>query len=111
MECEEEYMDFLRDEERFAAALERVVTEWRYSCEHYLTNAAMNRIAWLGQAAACLDAGLPSAFRGGFWLLTEDERERANEVALEYLNKWLRDNGRDELTMDEAMPDRQSDIY
>ena len=88
-----------------------VITEWKHSCEHYLTNVAMNRIAWLGQAAACYDTGLPSMFRGGFWLLTTEQQHRANEIALEYLNKWLIANDREPVTMDQALADRQSDIY
>jgi ParB-like chromosome segregation protein Spo0J len=110
-ECEQQYRDFLADDDRFAAALNGVITEWKHSCEHYLTNVAMNRIAWLGQAAACYDTGLPSMFRGGFWLLTTEQQHRANEIALEYLNKWLIANDREPVTMDQALADRQSDIY
>lgn len=110
-QCEEEYRKFLADTGRFADTLERVIVEWKHSCEHYLTNAAMNRIAWLGQAAMCYATGIPSAFRAGFFMLTAQEQERANEVALEYLNRWLAANGREALTMDEAYSGRQSDIY
>lgn len=111
-ECEEVYRDFLSDTDRFSSALEHVVTEWKYSCEHYLTNTAMNRIAWLGQAACCYDSGIPSAFRSGFYLLTEKQQEEANVVALKYLNKWLLNNGMPEVSMEEAMSfDRQSVIY
>lgn len=66
-QCEESYRVFLSDIPRFSRALEGVITEWEHSCEHYLTNAAMNRIAWLGQASACLDMGIPSTFRSGFF--------------------------------------------
>jgi ParB-like chromosome segregation protein Spo0J len=111
-ECERMYQSFLTSDEAFSAALEHVITEWKHSCEHYLTNAAMNRIAWLGQAAACSAMGIPSSFRGGFNLLTEAQADRANEIALEYLNKWLEANGRPTVTMDEAYSgSRQSDIY
>ena len=111
-ECERMYESFLSSEEAFSQALEHVISEWKHSCEHYLTNAAMNRIAWLGQAAACYAMGIPSSFRGGFNLLGEEARERANQVALRYLNKWLSANGRPEVTMAEAYSgDRQSDIY
>lgn len=111
-ECEEGYREFLSDTDRFAETLSSVISEWAHSCEHYLTNASMNRIAWLGQAAACYATGIPSAFRGGFFLLTEEEQAAANEVALEYLNKWLSNNDRSEVTMTEAYSgSRQSDIY
>jgi hypothetical protein len=111
-ECERMYQSFLTNDEAFSAALEHVTTQWKHSCEHYLTNAAMNRIAWLGQAAACYAMGIPSSFRGGFNLLTEAEKQRANEIALKYLNKWHVENGRPEVTMEVAYSgDRQSDIY
>lgn len=110
-ECESRYRDFLADDERFRAALQAVTTEWKYSCEHYLTNSAMNRIAWLGQASACYAEGLPSMYRGGFNLLTPEQQAAANATALEYLNRWLEVNNREPVSMEAADPDRQSDIY
>lgn len=111
-QCEEAYRAFLSDLPKFEAALERVILEWKYSCEHYLTNSAMNRIAWLGQAAACYALGIPATFRGGFYNLTPEQQTAANELALVYLNKWLAANARAVVTMEEAYSyDRQSDIY
>lgn len=111
-ECNVMYREFLSDLPRFEAALEAITTQWKYSCEHYLTNVAMNRIAWLGQAAMCYATGVPSEFRGGFSLLNKKQQKEANELALKYLNKWLFANGRTPISMDEAMSgERQSDIY
>lgn len=110
-QCREMYRDFLADLPRFGAALERVTTEWVASCEHYLTNSAMNRIAWLGQAAMCLETGVSSEFRAGYFLLTEKQQNAADALALEWLNKWLERHGAPPLAMEEAQPDRQADIY
>lgn len=110
-QCLEEYRAFLSNIPRFKKALQRVITEWKNSCEHYLTNSSMNRIAWLGQASLCIETGIPSAFRGGFALLTPEEQEKANNTALTYLNKWLVANGREKVTLEEANSTRQSDIY
>ena len=110
-QCQKEYAEFLSDIERFSRALQGVITEWKNSCEHYLTNTAMNRIAWLGQAAMCYETGVPSAFCGGFNLLSEEQKNKANETALEYLNKWLRANGRESASMEQANPGRQATIY
>jgi len=111
-ECEQAYCNFLSDLDRFAEALERVITEWKFSCEQYLTNSAMNRIAWLGQASMCYATGIPAAFRSGFYLLSEEQQIKANEKALIYLNKWLEKNNRKKVTMEEAESfSRQSDIY
>jgi hypothetical protein len=110
-ECLNSYAAFLRNIPHFTNALEHVITEWKYSCEQNLSNSAMNRIAWLGQASACYAEGLPSCFCGGFSLLSTDEQNLANETALIYLNKWLVAQGRVAMTMDEAYTSRQSDIY
>lgn len=111
-EGEEIYRDFLRNSPRFEEAANCVIDEWVNSCEHYLSNRAMNRIAWMGQAAACLETGLPSSYCGGFNLLTPEEQEEANQVALDVINKWMTRNGREELTMEEALSSgRQTQLY
>jgi ParB-like chromosome segregation protein Spo0J len=111
-ECEVIYAKMLTDKKEFSAALERVISEWKNSCEHYLTNKSMNRIAWLGQASLCIAKGIPSTFRGGFNALSKKQQAEANAIALVYLNKWLKANGRDELGIDEALSTgRQVEIY
>ena len=110
-DCKEVYRDLLANIPEFEAALDIVISEWRHSCEHYLTNAAMNRIAWLGQASLCAAKGIPSEFRGGWGLLTEEQQLQADHAALRALNKWLVANGRDEVTMEQANPGRQAEIY
>lgn len=111
-ECQEAYRDFLSDAEVFRKAASSVISEWTNSCEHYLTNFAMNRIAWIGQAAMCYETGIPSKFCSGFNLLTGQQQEDANLVALDVLNDWLAQNGRDPVDMDEALSaGRQVEIY
>ena len=101
-EAEEEFADFLKNSHDFEEALIHVITEWKYSCEQNLTNIALNRIAWLGQAAACYGRRIPSKYRAGWFKLSEEEQDNANVIALKYLNIWLLENGRDTLTMEEA---------
>jgi hypothetical protein len=111
-ECELKYKEILSNSYLFAEILEKVIYEWNFSCEHYLTNKAMNRIAWLGQAAVCYHSGVPSKFCGGWALLTEQEQEQANLVAFEYLNKWMSENGRKKIALNEALSiGRQVNIY
>jgi ParB-like chromosome segregation protein Spo0J len=110
-ECESAMRDLLADLPRFKKALDGVISEWPNSCEHYLTNSAMNRIAWLGQAATCYALGIPAAYRGGFYLLTEQQQQAANKAALRALNKWLKAHGRASVDMGEAAPDREMEIY
>jgi ParB-like chromosome segregation protein Spo0J len=94
-EAEEQYRALLSDADRFRSILDCVIDEWKYSCEHNLTNDSMNRIAWLGQAALAYELGIPACFRGGYNLLTAPQQQEADAVALDALNKWLEANGRD----------------
>ena len=111
-QCEIAYSEYLSDLNRFREGLEGVLNNWINSCEHYLTNKSMNRIAWLGQAAMCYSTGVPSKFCAGFNLLSPEQQENANQLALEYLNKWMVKYNRSELTMDEALSiGRQVNIY
>ena len=109
--CRAYYRELLADIPEFERVLNCVVTEWKHSCEHYLTNSAMNRIAWLGQAALCYKYGIPSEFRGGYGLLTEAQQLAADEAALRAMNKWMEANGREPAALEDANPNRQSDIY
>ena len=72
----------------------------------------MNRIAWLGQAAMCYATGVPSVFCSGFNRLTEDKQNKANNIALKYLNKWMVQNNRPEIDIEEALSiNRQTQLY
>lgn len=105
------YAEFLRDTERFTVALERVIAEWPNSCEHYLSNERMNRIAWLGQASLCIAEGIPARFRGGYSQLTKAEQHAADVTALAALNAWLADHGEDELDLEDAGSKTEMDLY
>lgn len=110
-EAQRAYADFLRDTPRFEEALGRVITEWRRSCEHYLSNETMNRIAWLGQASACIATKIPHAYKGGFNLLTAQEQATANATALKYLNLWLKAQGEPELDFEGARCKTKVELY
>lgn len=111
VDCEIKYRDFLSDLTRFESALVRILDEWKMSCEHNLTNVSMNRIAWLGQAAMCIDSGIPSRFRGGYNLLSDEQKYLADQLALKYLNIWLAANGREELTVPDAQSKTEMNLY
>jgi ParB-like chromosome segregation protein Spo0J len=111
VEAEQLYADFLSDSEKFRSALHAVITEWKHSCEHYLTNTSMNRIAWLGQASVCYALKLPAVCKGGFNFLSDENQLKANNLALEYLNKWLVANNREEVTLNEGLGNKQVDLY
>ena len=109
--CREKYRAFLADLAQFKAGLELVLSLWTNSCEHYLTNDRMNRIAWLGQASACISLGLPSRYRSGYFLLTDDEQKAADNLALEYLNQWLVERGFDAVDIEGAGVSAKVNLY
>ncbi len=111
-ECEELFKSTLSNQKLFASILEKVIVEWRYSCEHYLTNKSMNRIAWLGQAAVNYHTKVPSRYSGCWFDINENVRSEANETALKYLNKWLLNNGLNEVEMHGALNSgKQIELY
>lgn len=84
------YASLLRDLPRFEAALKIIISEWKYSCEHNLSNESMNRVAYLGQAACALVYKVPhSNSMGGYNLLTDQEKAAADAMAQKYLDLWL----------------------
>lgn len=110
-EGEEEYRAFLTDLARFEQALQEVTEEWKFSCEHYLTNERMNRVAWLGQASLAKALGMPAICRGGYQLLTSEQKYAADQLALKYLNRWLMANGKDQCMLGEALGRTEAELY
>lgn len=109
-ECLYKYAELLRDTDGFAKALEYIINTWKYSCEHYLTNPSMNRIAWLGQAYLAYKENIPSCMSSGFSLLTPQEQDSANNVALNYLNKYLKMKNLNPVDMYTAMAKGRTSI-
>jgi ParB-like chromosome segregation protein Spo0J len=110
-EGEEVYREFLSDLTAFGAALHAVTTQWVNSCEHYLTNERMNRIAWLGQASVAYSKGIPSICRGGYQRLTAEQQAAADALALEYLNKWLTARGMAAVDYEAAGGRTEAELY
>jgi hypothetical protein len=71
--------------------MNRVINEWVFSCEQNLTNESMNKIAYIGQAAACLYCGASNTVTMYSWkLLTNEIRERADKIASKKIIQWKR---------------------
>jgi len=110
-DCKKIYADFLNDTAMFEAAMQSVLIEWPKSCEHYLSNESMNRIAWLGQASLCYAKGIPAIYRGGFNLLSSEQQLAANTSALKFLNKWLNKRNEPSLSIEEAQSKTEANLY
>ena len=73
--------------------MNRVVKEWKFSCEHNFTNPSMNRVAYLGQAACALYKGIPSTVTMECWsLLSKEVQDRSNKIAKEIIKEWIDNN-------------------
>tara|TARA_R110002153_G_scaffold57939_2_gene159157 strand:- start:708 stop:1079 length:372 start_codon:yes stop_codon:yes gene_type:complete len=67
----------------------KVVKEWRYSCEHNLSNNSINKIAYIGQASCCIYGGVPSTITMDCWSkINKEHRNRADLIAKEVLLFW-----------------------
>ena len=110
-DCRAIYRDLLSDIAEFRTALDRVLAEWPNSCEHYLSNERMNRIAWLGQASLCIARGIPSRYRGGYMLLTDEQKAAADQAALDALNSWLTSRGEEPATLESAGSKAKVNLY
>lgn len=110
--CKRMYAQFLANITRFEEAMAGVLRDWPNSCEQWLSNERMNRIAWLGQAAMCYATGIPSTYCGGFNQLTPEQQLAANLAALKYLNIWLQSRGEPTLaTLKDAARTTQPEMY
>ena len=70
-----------------------VVDNWKYSMEHNLTNSSMNKIAYIGQSACAHFNKIPSTVTMEAWsLLTQENKDRADGIALEAISRWKENN-------------------
>ena len=99
-ELTDKVVEMFNDEKETKRCMNLVITKWVYSCEHNLTNPAMNKIAYIGQGACCLYAGIPSTITMSAWsLLDLDVRNRADLIANEVLEKWINKNNNKQLCL------------
>jgi len=86
-------LEMFRDEKLTREFMLKVVNEWKYSCEHNLTNPSVNKIAYIGQSACCIYAGIPNSITMEMWSkLTKSQQEKANEIAKEVIDMWIENN-------------------
>lgn len=79
----------LSDPDYCFEAMRKVVHSWPKSCEHNLTNRDQNRRAWLGQAACCIESGVPEHLTKIAWGAMNDlQRLQANETADQVIHLW-----------------------
>jgi len=73
----------------YGNAMKLVTENWKYSCEHNLSNISINRKAWLGHAACCFAHGYPEYLvRQAWWELTNEQRFLADNEAIKTIRLW-----------------------
>ena len=81
--------ELMNDTQAFENAMRKASLEWRFSCEHNLTELSMNRVAWLGHAGCCVALQSPEdATRQGWWMLDSFKQDRANEASARVIREW-----------------------
>lgn len=89
-ELSQNVYDFFCDLSLVKEYMNLVVEKWIYSCEHNLSNESMNRIAWLGQAAACMFCSANNHITMAVWnTLPIEVRKEADEIAESIINEYL----------------------
>ena len=79
-------------------AMEKVVSERQIATEYNLSNAEINRKAWLGQAACSCYAGIhEDETREAWGIMTETQRIEANRIATSIIKRWVAEKEYEEL--------------
>lgn len=79
----------LCDTELLYICMKRVTIEWKIATEIELTNPIVNHQAFLGQAACNIYAGIKEDETREAWgLLTNEQRQKANNVADRVDREW-----------------------
>jgi hypothetical protein len=71
--------------------MNKVIKEWKYSCEHNFTNPSINKIAYLGQSALSLAYKIPSTVTMEAWSkIDKTHRDKADTIADNCINEWFK---------------------
>lgn len=69
--------------------MQRVIDEWKIACKVVFSDPSMNKVAWLGQSACCIYAGITeSETRKAWWMVSQENRDKADEIAKELIKKY-----------------------
>jgi len=82
-------IEFTGDHVLYGNAMMRVIKEWPISTEQNLTDNSINKKAWIGHAACCIEKGFPEYLVRLAWhQLTQTQQDLANLEADKAINAW-----------------------
>lgn len=85
-------IEFTGNTDLYGSFMIKATNEWPISCEHNLTDASLNKQAWIGHAASSLAHGLPEYIVRRAWgLLSDEQRGAANIKAQFAVDAWTRE--------------------
>ena len=82
-------IEFTGDHVRYGTAMRRVINEWPVTCEHNITDNSINKKAFIGHCAVCLELGIPEYITRMAWgYLTQEQQDLANLQAENTITEW-----------------------
>lgn len=85
-------IEFTGDWERYGEAMRSVSKAWPNTMLNSLTNPGINRRAFLGHCAVCYKLEIPEYITRMAWKqLSDEQREKADRVAQETIDNWIRE--------------------
>ena len=82
-------IELFEDSKQTEVFMKKVISEWTFSSEHNLSNNSLNRVAWLGQAACCIYAGIPYRITMENWRFVDSKKQiKACEIAEKLIEKY-----------------------
>ena len=84
-------IELFNNEDLTIKYMQKVIKEWKYSCEHNFSNPSLNKIAYLGQAACCLYSNIPNTVTMEAWSFLDKKIQlRSDKIAKGIINKWIK---------------------
>ena len=100
-ELTEKAIEFTGDADLYGSWMVKASEEFKISCEHHLTDASLNKQAYIGHAACALALGIPEYIVRKAWgMLTQDQRDSANAKADYAVAAWARKRRMDDSQLD-----------
>lgn len=87
-ENEKLYMSYFDNTKKFERDMRKITRKWKHSCEHFLLNPTINRVAWIGQACVYVDRGVPRKYKYSYNMLSTEVKNRNNEAAKRFINEF-----------------------
>jgi len=85
----EKVIELFNDSEKTKEFMLKVISEWKHSCEHNLSNLSLNRVAWLGQSACCIYAKIPYSITMENWRnVPKDKQDIACDIAEKIIKEY-----------------------